>query len=104
MGSNYSLGLWSCNFEGSEQVSAWNQRTPGPVSAVLGLRFGPFLKSFHLGALNEGKHEVASLFRARVCTNPGLGSSAPTPGFAFLGWRSALTLGLGFRMAALWWR
>lgn len=62
VGSGYSLGLWSRNFGGSEQVSASNQRAPGPVSAVLGLRFGPFLRSFPLGALNEGKLKVGSLF------------------------------------------
>lgn len=64
VGSRYSLGLWPCNFEGSEQVSAWNQRAPGPLSAVLGLRFGAFLKSLPSGALSEDKHDVVSSFRA----------------------------------------
>lgn len=64
VGSRYSLGLWPCNFEGSEQVSTWKQRAPGPLSAVLGLGFGAFLKSLPLGALSEDKHNVVSSFRA----------------------------------------
>lgn len=62
VGSRYSLGLWPCDFEGREQASAWNQRTPGPLSAALGLRFGAFLKSLPLGASSEGKHKVFSSF------------------------------------------
>lgn len=74
--------------------------------AVLGLRFGPFLKSFLWGALNEDKHKVLSLMHTqgrlqRGARIQGLGAQLPLQTLHALGWRSALVLGLGCRMAAL---